>query len=139
MSTITRPELSRKNDFYVSKERYYELKHFCLQYNDWQKALLSLNTLNFSGRIPEFISITRYHTSPVEKICVAREYYREKIQMVEEACMLADDEISDYILLAVTKNLSCVALINKYDMPCGKDKFYNAYRKFFWHLSQMRH
>lgn len=139
MSTLVRPEISKKNDYYISKDRYYELKHFCLQYCDWQKALLSLETLNFNGKIPEFITSSKYYASPVEKICMAREYYRDRIQMIEKACLLADSEISDFVLMAVTKNLSCVALINKYEMPCGKDKFYNAYRKFFWHLSQFRH
>lgn len=139
MSTVIRPEISKKNSFYISKERYYELKHFCMQYKDWQKALQSLDTLNFGGSIPEFITSKNYHASPVERICIAREYYRDKIRMIEESAVLADEEIANYILMAVTKNLSCVALINKYNMPCGKDKFYNAYRKFFWHLSQLRH
>ena len=31
----TRPELSKKNKYYISKHRYYELKHFCLQYPEW--------------------------------------------------------------------------------------------------------
>lgn len=110
-----------------------------MQYADWQKALIALDTLNFNGNIPEFLTRTTYKTSPVERLCIARQYYRDKIKMIEESTMLADDEIADYILLAVTKNISCIALINKYNMPCGKDKFYNAYRKFFWHLSQQRH
>lgn len=138
MSTLIRPEISKKNDYYISKERFYELKHFCLQYNDWKKILLSLETLNFNGRIPEFLTTNKYKTSPVERIVIAREHYRERINMIEEAALLADDEISDFIIMAVTRNLSCVALINKYDMPCGKDKFYNSYRKFFWYLSQAR-
>lgn len=138
MCTNVRPVISKNNDFYISKERYYELKHFCMQYNDWKKALLSLETLNFNGSIPEFLTTPRYKTSPVERIIIAREHFKEKIDMIEESANLADDEIADYILLSVTKNLSCVALINKYDMPCGKDKFYKAYRKFFWYLSNMR-
>lgn len=28
-----RPELSKKNKYYISKHRYYELKHLCLQYS----------------------------------------------------------------------------------------------------------
>lgn len=138
MCTNVRPEISKNKDYYITKERYYELKHFCMQYYDWKKALLSLDTLNFNGVIPEFLTITRYKTSPVERIVIAREHFRERIKMIEEAAKLADEEIVDYILLAVTKDISCVALINKYEMPCGKDKFYKAYRKFFYYLSGMR-
>lgn len=56
MCTNVRPNVSKKNDYYISKERYYELKHFCLQYNDWMRALISLDTLNFNGIIPDFIT-----------------------------------------------------------------------------------
>ena len=38
MATILRPELSPKNKYYIDKHRYYELKHFCLQYSEWKKS-----------------------------------------------------------------------------------------------------
>lgn len=31
MSTTIRPELSEKNQYWLDKHRYYELKHFCLK------------------------------------------------------------------------------------------------------------
>lgn len=139
MSTVTRPELSKKNEYYISKQRYYELKYFCLQYSEWKKAMLSLETLNFGGCIPEFITSKNHKSSPVERIVIAREYYQNKIDMVDECAKLADDEIFEFIILGVTKELSCTTLINSYDMPCGKDKYYKAYRKFFWYLSTKRH
>lgn len=138
MSTSIRPEISKKSDYWISKERYYELKHFCLQYPDWKKILISLNTLNFNGTIPEFLTTKNYKTSPVERIIIAREHYNNRIDMIENAAELADDEISNYIIMGVTKNISCPSLIAKYDMPCGKDKYYEAYRKFFYILSGLR-
>ena len=38
MATEIRPELSEKNPYWIGKHRYYELKHFCLQYPIWKKA-----------------------------------------------------------------------------------------------------
>lgn len=32
MRNDMRPELSQKNPYWIGKHRYYELKHFCLQY-----------------------------------------------------------------------------------------------------------
>lgn len=43
MATTIRPELSEKNPYWIEKHRYYELKHFCLQYPIWRKAYASLN------------------------------------------------------------------------------------------------
>lgn len=45
MSTTIRPEVSEKNQYWIEKHRYYELKHFCLQY----KELYSHLGLQFGG------------------------------------------------------------------------------------------
>lgn len=36
MPTTIRPEIARSNKYHISKHRYYELKHFCLQYREWR-------------------------------------------------------------------------------------------------------
>lgn len=46
MATTIRPELSEKNPYWIEKHRYYELKHFCLQYPIWRKAYASLDGFN---------------------------------------------------------------------------------------------
>ncbi len=38
MSTTIRPELSDKNKYWIDRHRYYELKHFCMQYDIWKQA-----------------------------------------------------------------------------------------------------
>lgn len=43
MGTTIRPEISKKNRYWIDKHRYYELKHFCLQYPTWKKAHSSLD------------------------------------------------------------------------------------------------
>ena len=48
MATEIRPELSEKNPYWIGKHRYYELKHFCLQYPIWKKAYNAL--LGLSSR-----------------------------------------------------------------------------------------
>lgn len=35
-----RAELSKKNPYHIPRYRYYELKYFCRQYDDWKKAPL---------------------------------------------------------------------------------------------------
>ena len=42
MSTLVRPVLSKRNKYYISKHRYYELKHFCLQYPEWKEEYANL-------------------------------------------------------------------------------------------------
>lgn len=39
MGTNIRPELSNKSPYWIERHRYYELKHFCLQYPIWKRHM----------------------------------------------------------------------------------------------------
>jgi hypothetical protein len=52
--------------------------------------------------------------------------------------MEADKDLYLYLLKAVTEGLSYTHLKTKLDIPCGKDMYYDRYRKFFWLLSEFR-
>ena len=48
MATVLRSELSPKNKYYIDKHRYYELKHFCLQYTEWKKSYSAFDDTSLS-------------------------------------------------------------------------------------------
>lgn len=52
--------------------------------------------------------------------------------------MEADQVLYNYILKAVTEELSYTYLKSKLKIPCGKDMYYDRYRRFFWLLSNSR-
>lgn len=53
MSTAIRPELSKSSKYWIDRHRYYELKHFCLQYPIWKKAAQLLDALSKSPSLLE--------------------------------------------------------------------------------------
>lgn len=59
-----------------------------------------------------------------------------KMQLVEETAICTDRELYSYILAAVTEGRSYTYLRGVKGIPCGKDYFYERYRKFFWLLSK---
>ena len=126
----TRPELSKKNKWWIPKHRYYELKHYCLQYKDWQEYVRSHGEIRRS----EDVRTNPEWSDPVGNEAAYREYYLEQIRMVESAACDADDQIGSYILRAVTEDLSFTVLRMVYEIPCGKDMYYDRYRKFFYIL-----
>lgn len=136
MATKIRPELSIKNKYYIDKHRHYELKHFCLQYHEWKRAYNSCDGLNAS-RIDDGIRSSE-PGDPTAKYAMKKAYYLERIQMVERAAMDADQVLCNYILKAVTEELSYTYLKSKLKIPCGKDMYYDRYRRFFWLLSNSR-
>ena len=107
MSTIIRPEISPKNEYWLTKHRYYELKHFCLQYLTWKKAYTALDGL--STRPFDFETFVRNgspDSNPTERCAIAKAFYRERMEMVEHAAREADPELKQYLLRAVTEGLS---------------------------------
>lgn len=136
MSTIIRPELSEKNPYYINKHRYYGLKHFCLQYPEWKKAMLDLYGYSHSSIVSSkgFVG----SMSSVEKTIEQKLYLESLVRLVEDSCYDASEEFYLYLLKAVTEGYSYTYLKTVLSIPCCKETYYDIYRKFFWILSMVR-
>lgn len=140
MATNMRPEVSEKNPYWIPKERYYELKHFCRQYPVWKKAY---NALDGFSKHPEDIEalVRQKHikaSDPTSHIAESKIRFSRKIDMVERCANEADSILYPYIIKYVTKGYSYNALKLNDNIPCGKDIFYDTVRKFYWLLSKER-
>lgn len=58
--------------------------------------------------------------------------------MVEITAIEADPCLHSYIIKGVTEGRSYTYLKTVLGIPCGKDMYYDGYRKFFWLLSNFR-
>ena len=127
-----------KNSYWIERHRYYELKHFCLQYPIWKKAYASLDGLS---RRPSDLSIfVTIHacSDPTTKCAIAKIYYSDRMELVNRIAIRTDPDLARYILLGVTEGWSYDALKTKLAIPCGKDTYYDRYRRFFWLLNKER-
>lgn len=135
MGTTIRAEISKDNKYYISKDRFLELKHFCLQYPEWKARYIECNSIvQYSGIQIRCSDIP----DPVAYAAQVREHYLRLMEMVEQTAIAADSDIYQYIIRSVAFGISYTTLRTKYDMPCGKDMFYDRYRKFFWLLDKVR-
>ena len=139
MATIIRPEISKDNKYWISKHRYYELKHFCLQYPNWKRIVLDVYNSNTSTSIIERIPSSNRPSDPTGNLAILNLYYLERIKLIENIAAETDKALSYYILKGVTEGLSYTYLKTRLDIPCGRDMYYDRYRRFFWLLSQERH
>lgn len=136
MSTNIRPTVSVKNPYWIDKHRYYELKHFCLQYPLWKQAYVGLNDIPTAY----LISFARDSppSDPVGKRVEERMFYSDRMKMVERTAKATDSVISDALLEAVTEGVTYEYLRVNNKLICSKDIYYEAYRRFFWLLSRER-
>ena len=136
MSTVIRPELSKRNRYWIERHRYYELKHFCLQYPIWKKARLVLDGY---GMRRAQVRVKEGSTGdPTADCAEARVYYADRMGLIEKIAQETDPIIGSYIFRGVTEGLSYETLRARTSIPCCKDIYYELYRRFFWLLDKAR-
>lgn len=138
MATMVRANISRKNKYWISKHRHYELKHFCLQYPTWKYEYEFLNIPTISTSVLDGLPSGSSISDPTANSVVNKISYAERIQLIEDTVMKTDKYLYEYLLRAVTEGLSYTYLKTRLKMPCGRDYYYEKYRKFFWLLSEAR-
>ena len=138
MATVIRPVISEKNKYWIDKHRHYELKHFCLQYPEWKKIYNKFSDNSISLSMIEQVPTSNMPGDPTAKRAILKTFYSERMRLIEETALEADEYLWCYILKAVTEGLSYTYLKTRLDMPCGRDMYYDRYRKFFWLLSKAR-
>ena len=136
MGTDIRPEVTTKNNYWISKHRYYELKHFCLQYIEWKTEYSELDGMKGGDMIRETKSTNI--SNPVERIIERRLYLSDRIDLIETAALEAGSELNTYVLKAVTEGLSYDILKARFNIPCCRNVYYDIYRRFFWLLDKAR-
>jgi hypothetical protein len=138
MGTITRPKISEKNPYWVEKHRYYELKHFCLQYPIWESAYKALDGLSRRPSDLAIFSKTNVNSDSTARCAEARLFYSMRMDMLRSVAEDTDADLACYILKAVTEGVSYETLKAKTNIPCCKDVYFKLYRRFFWLLNRER-
>lgn len=136
MSTRVRPETSKKNPYYISKHRQYELKHFVMQYPEWEEKLRELRGI---VRTPPTDS-DKVNNGSVSDItgdtAVLRELYSRNVNMVVKAA----EQTHPMYGLIIVKNIICEQTYRDWSegQMLSRDEYYRLYRKFFYILDKLR-
>ena len=131
-----RGEVSKRNPYYLEKHRYYELKHFCMQYPLWKKHYIEIDGLSHRPWASDAPGSDI--SDPTGKCAEIRERFVKKMGLVEQAAISADPELFQYLVKGVTEGCSYESLRLRFGIPCCKDVYYSTYRKFFWLLDKIR-
>lgn len=99
-----------KTEYTLSKHRFYELKHFCLQYPEWKQIYSDADGWSGKGDTTSRDGIKR----------------ADIIRFVELIEFCAESTGFDILPLVTTSGITIPS-----------DKMYD-YRRFFWLLSQRR-
>lgn len=120
----------------ISKHRFWELYHYCLQYNEWQDELKYKNDTVKSIGITD-MPVNRNTSDATAKLAERRVELQRKCELIEQTAIEADPDIYQYIIKSVTNDyVSYKYLKQVMNIPCGKDMFYDRRRKFYYLMSR---
>lgn len=129
-----RNDISNKNEYKLSKHRFLELKHMCLQYDEWRDILAGLDGYR-GGIIVIQGRRERLAAYDISELLEMRDYYSRRIELIEKVAFNTDASLGKYILYGVTHDVGYDYLLLKMGIPCCKNVYYKTYRKFFWLLN----
>lgn len=136
MSTDIRPEVSKKKDYWIPKHRYYELKHFVMQYPEWMEYLANTNGLVKGTRTDEDKVQLGAVSDPTWLAVVKRENYHKFINIVDHVAECTDRYYGRFILNHIIKGVGYNEI--KDSIALSRSEYYSDYRKFFWLLDRYR-
>lgn len=115
---MKKPGLFGKMMYDISRHRFLELKHFCLQYNYYKTLYLKLENL----------------TNPPDIIACIKRDCKYAMELIEKTALDSDKLLGRYIFESVIKDVSYKQL----NPPCNHDIFDLYRRKFFWLLNNRK-
>lgn len=120
----------------IGKHRFYELYHFCLQYNDWK---WSLDNIYGNGvKSPQISDMPKgkgLTADVVSDLGIKRAEIEHNIMIIEDAARAADESLYEYILYAVTnEDITYKYLSTVKRIPCSKNTWYAVRKKFYYML-----
>lgn len=132
-----RSELSKKNPFWLPKERYLELKHYAKTYWD-DKTELGLPEPGVHYTMVTAAERTRYYdTSSTEQFVLKRAQMKDKVEKIEKAAFMVGGDIFGPFILWCIEGYSYDVINAQCLIACGRRQFYQMYRQFFWVLDKL--
>lgn len=125
---------SEKSPYYVPKEVYLTVVHYCLQYPLWKAELETTDGIQAIRYDKE-----RVQTSPsadaVHNTAARRLELEKKKETLEEVARRVAHDMDKWLILGVCYGMTYWQLQYR-GIPCGKDLYYSIRKKFYFEMSK---
>lgn len=116
----------------ISTNRFWELRSFCLQYNEWKDMLkYNVDTVK-SPTITDMPTGKGRTSDPTATRGVDRALLSQKCDIIEQTARETDEVLYPYIIKAVTnKGIGYNYLSAVMNIPCSHNTWYKVRRQFY--------
>lgn len=121
--------------YYVPKEEYLTVVHFCRQYPLWVAELgIEPDTSKGVSYDKERVQSSNQY-DPTSELAMRRERLSRKKQLVDDTARAVADAMGKWLVIGVTQGLTYYQLRLK-GMPCGKNMYSSLRQRFYFELSK---
>lgn len=132
MSTV---RVLNQKKYQISKHRFLEVYHYCLQYHEWQDEL-NYKTNTVGSPLITDMPRGSCTSDATQTLAMRRKELSDRCKLIEQTAIETDADIYQYILKAVTnEDVSYYYLNTVMGIPCCRNTYYDRRRKFYWLLS----
>lgn len=125
---------SEKSPFYVPKEVYLTVVHYCLQYPLWKAELETTDGVKAIRYDKEKVQ-TSASDDAVYNAAVRRAELSKKKDLVDRIAREVADDLDRWLILGVCYGMTYYQLEYR-GIPCGKDLYYTIRKKFYYEISK---
>lgn len=122
----------RLSDYNISREKYNELKYFCMQYGEKKQEIQRSKGLK--AIVNDGLPRGSETGNPTENTAVRNVMLQADLDMITDTIKEADAEIYPWLFKNITEGIPYEWM----DVPKGRKQFYESRRYFFYLLAQKR-
>lgn len=127
--------LSEKNKYYVPKETFLMLVHYCKQYPAWCEEL-EKSTDSSKAIVYDGVKVQSSNTSDTtSELAIKRAEISRKKAVIDETAQEVAGDLWTWLILGVCYD-NPYYYLKHCGIPCGKDLYYHMRRKFYFELSK---
>lgn len=127
--------LSPKNKYYVPKETFLMVVHYCKQYPGWEAELSAMSDTSKGIAYDQDRVQASVSSDPTFELAVRREEISKKKDMIDKTAKEVAGNLWKWMILGACYDHPYYHL-RHCGIPCGKDVYYALRRKFYFEMSK---
>lgn len=127
--------LSQKNKYYVPKETFLMVIHYCKQYPTWEAELSAMSDTSKAITYDHDRVQTSNDSDPTADLAMRRAEISRKKDMIDKTAKEVAGSLWKWLILGACHDNPYYHL-QHCGIPCGKDMYYNLRRKFYYEMSK---
>lgn len=127
--------LSEKSKYYLPKETFLMVVHYCKQYPLWDDELSALtDTSKAIAYDTDRVQVSP-DSDPTSELAIRRAGISQKKDMVDNTAKRVAGRMWKWLLLGVCYDYPYYYLA-EHGIPCGKDLYYKLRRRFYYEIAK---